>query len=163
VIVPEFLYEPIAEATRSAGLFGHGFTYSGHPVSAAVALRTLELYEERDLYGHVRRVAPQFQERLRACAEHPLVGEARGVGLVGACELVRNRGTKAAFDAKLGVGAKCMAFCEAEGLIVRAIGDTVVLCPPYIVSPEDIDEIFARLGRGLDATLQWTVKQGLVG
>jgi 4-aminobutyrate--pyruvate transaminase len=162
VLVPEFLYEPIVDASRGVGLFGHGFTYSGHPVSAAVALRTLELYEERDLYRHVREVGPHFQRRLAACGEHPLVGDARGVGLVGACELVRDKAGKAAFDSKLGVGAKCMALCQDQGLIVRAIGDTVALCPPYIVTGADIDEIFDRLERGLDATLEWAKGERLL-
>lgn len=162
VIVPEYLYEPIAEASGRVGLFGHGFTYSGHPVCAAVALRTLELYDERNLYAHVRRMTPRFQQQLAGLADHPLVGEARGIGLVGACELVQNRSTKAAFDAKLAVGAKCMAFCQQRGLIVRAIGDSVALCPPYIVTEADIDEIFQRLSGGLDDTLAWARAERLL-
>ena len=162
VIVPEFLYEPMIEASGQVGLFGHGFTYSGHPVSAAVALRTLEIYEERKLYEHVRKVSPRFLQRLKAFEEHPLVGEARGIGLVGACELVQNKTTKAAFDSKLAVGAKCMAFCQQHGLIVRAIGDAVALCPPYIVTDAQIDEIFDRFGQGLDDTLKWAHQEKLL-
>jgi 4-aminobutyrate--pyruvate transaminase len=162
VIVPEFLYDPMVEASGQTGLFGHGFTYSGHPVAAAVALRTLEIYEERKLYDHVRRMTPRFQSRLHALGEHPLVGEARGVGLVGACELVKNKETKAAFDAKLAVGAKCMALCQQYGLIVRAIGDAVALCPPYIVTEAQIDEIFDRYTQGLDETLEWANKEKLL-
>jgi 4-aminobutyrate--pyruvate transaminase len=162
VLVPEFLYEPMVEASGKVGLFGHGFTYSGHPVCAAVALRTLEIYEERKLYEHVRKMSPLFQQRLQAFAAHPLVGEARGIGLLGACELVQNKTTKAAFDAKLAVGAKCMQLCQAHGLIVRAIGDAVALCPPYIVSADDIGEIFDRFGRGLDDTLAWARNEKLV-
>jgi 4-aminobutyrate--pyruvate transaminase len=162
VIVPEFLYAPIVDASAEIGLFGHGFTYSGHPVSAAVALRALEIYEERGLYEHVRRVAPQFQARLAALAAHPLVGETRGIGLVGACELVRNKATKAAFEPGFAVGAKCMQLCEAQGLIVRAIGDTIALCPPFIVTPNEIDEIFTKLARGLDDTLEWARRERLL-
>jgi 4-aminobutyrate--pyruvate transaminase len=162
VIVPERLYEPIVEASSEAGLFGHGFTYSGHPVAAAVALRTLQIYEERKLYEHVRKISPRFQERLCALAEHPLVGDARGIGLLGACELVQNKTTKAAFDAKRGIGAKCMQLCQEHGLIVRAVGDTVVLCPPYIVTENDVEEIFERFRRGLDDTLAWANKEKLV-
>jgi 4-aminobutyrate--pyruvate transaminase len=162
VIVPEFLYAPMIEASGQVGLFGHGFTYSGHPVSAAVALRALEIYEERKLYDHVRNVSPQFQQRLRAFADHPLVGEARGIGLVGACELVQNKATKAAFDATHAIGARCMQFCQERGLIVRAIGDAIALCPPFIVTAADIDDIFERLGRGLDDTLNWARKERLV-
>ena len=162
VIVPEFLYAPMVEASGKVGQFGHGFTYSGHPVSAAVALRALQIYEERKLYEHVRKVAPQFQSRLQAFAVHPLVGEARGIGLVGACELVQNNATKAAFDAERAVGAKCMQLCQERGLIVRAVGDSVVLCPPYVVTANDIDEIFDRFGQGLDDTLAWARKERLV-
>jgi len=163
VIVPEFLYRPLVEASAQAGLFGHGFTYSGHPVSAAVALRALAIYEERGLYEHVRKVAPQFQERLAALGAHPLVGDTRGIGLVGGCELVRDRATRAAFDAASSVGAKCMQLCQEHGLIVRAVGDVIALCPPFIVTPDQIDEIFTKLGLGLDATLAWARRERLLG
>lgn len=162
VILPEFLYEPIVEPSSEAGLFGHGFTYSGHPVAAAVALKTLEIYEQRKLYDHVRKLTPKFQTLLSRLGDHPLVGEARGVGLVGACELVSDKTTKAPFDAKRAVGAKCMGFCQQHGLIVRAIGDSVAICPPYIVTEEQIEEIFALFARGLDDTLDWAKKEGLV-
>ncbi|HEX6996646.1 MAG TPA: aminotransferase [Gammaproteobacteria bacterium] len=162
VIVPEFLYEPMVEASGQVGLFGHGFTYGGHPVAAAVALRTLEIYEERGLYDHVRRMTAPFQSRLRALADHPLVGDARGVGLVGAVELVRSKDTKAPFDSKAGVGGRCLALCQNRGLIVRAVGDVVVLCPPYIVTEEQIDEIFRRFEQGLNDTLQWARAERLL-
>jgi 4-aminobutyrate--pyruvate transaminase len=162
VIVPEFLYEPMIGASGEVGLFGHGFTYSGHPVAAAVALRALGIYEERGLYEHVRRIAPQFQERLAALAAHPLVGDTRGIGLVGACELVQHKATKAAFDAKLAVGAKAMQLCQDHGLIVRAIGDVIALCPPFIVTPANVDEIFTKLQRGLDDTLAWAQRERLL-
>ena len=162
VLVPEFLYEPMIAASGQVGLFGHGFTYSGHPVSAAVALRALTIYEERKLYEHVRKVAPLFQGRLAALANHPLVGDTRGIGLVGACELVQNKKTKAAFDPKRAVGAKCMQLCQDSGLIVRAIGDVIAICPPFIVTEAQIDEIFTGLKRGLDGTLEWARKEKLL-
>ena len=162
VIVPEFLYEPMIETSGRVGLFGHGFTYSGHPVSAAVALRALQIYEERKLYEHVRELAPEFLSRLRSLGEHPLVGDARGIGLVGACELVRNKTTKEAFDARHAVGAKCMQLCQHRGLIVRAVGDAVVLCPPFIVTPNDVDEIFDLFRGGLDDTLAWAKSEQLL-
>jgi len=161
VVIPEFLYEPMVKASGEVGLFGHGFTYSGHPVAAAVALRALGIYEERKLYEHVRKIAPQFQAGLQSLAEHPLVGDTRGIGLLGACELVQDKSTKASFDAKAAVGAKCMHFCQEHGLIVRAIGDVVALCPPYIVTSSDVDEIFAKLRLGLDDTLAWARREKL--
>jgi 4-aminobutyrate---pyruvate transaminase len=162
VLIPESMYTPMVEASGQVGLFGHGFTYSGHPVSAAVALRALQIYEERKLYEHVRAVAPQFQERLNALAAHPLVGDTRGIGLVGGCELVQNKTTKAAFDTKRAVGAKCMQLCQERGLIVRAVGDVIALCPPFIVTPNQIDEIFSLLRLGLDDTLDWARKEQLL-
>jgi 4-aminobutyrate--pyruvate transaminase len=161
VVIPEFLYEPMVKASGEVGLFGHGFTYSGHPVAAAVALRVLGIYEERKLYEHVRKMAPLFQAGLGELAAHPLVGDTRGIGLVGGCELVQDKSTKAAFDAKAAVGAKCMHFCQEHGLIVRAIGDVIVLCPPYIVTSSDVDEIFAKLRLGLDDTLAWARREKL--
>jgi len=162
VIVPEFLYEPMIAASGEVGLFGHGFTYSGHPVAAAVALRALGIYEERGLYEHVRKIAPQFQAGLASLAAHPLVGDTRGIGLVGACELVKDKKSKAAFETKLAVGARAMQLCQEHGLIVRAIGDVIALCPPFIVTPNHIDEIFTKLRRGLDDTLAWAKRERLL-
>jgi 4-aminobutyrate--pyruvate transaminase len=162
VIVPEFLYQPMIEASGQVGLFGHGFTYSGHPVAAAVALRALSIYEERGLYEHVRKIAPQFQAGLSSLAAHPLVGDTRGIGLVGACELVKDKKSKGAFETKVAVGAKCMQLCQEHGLIVRAIGDVIALCPPFIVTPNHIDEIFTKLKRGLDDTLAWAQRERLL-
>jgi 4-aminobutyrate--pyruvate transaminase len=155
VLLPEFMYDPIVELSGAVGTFGHGFTYSGHPVCAAVALRTLELMEERDLFAHAARMAVPFQARLAALGDHPLVGEARGIGLIGAVELVRDKTTGAAFPAAEGVGAYCSARCEANGLIVRALGDSIALCPPLIISADQIDELFTKLGRALDETWAW--------
>ena len=93
VTVPEFLFETLVDASRELGNFGHGFTYSGHPVCAAVALRTLEIYEERDLYTHAAKISVPFQNGLHSFAADELVGEARGKGLIGAIELVANKQT----------------------------------------------------------------------
>ena len=155
VLIPEFMYEPFIELSGTVGSFGHGFTYSGHPVCAAVALRNLELMEERDIFGHVAAVSEPFLARLNALADHPLVGDARGVGLIGALELVADKVTGAAFDAGKGVGAYCMGRCEANGLILRALGDTLAVCPPLIISDAQVDELFAKLEPALDETLAW--------
>ena len=162
VIVPDFMYDPMVASTRDAGLFGHGFTYSGHPVAAAVALRTLEIYEERGLYRHVQRMTPRFQSKLAALGDHPLVGDARGIGLLGAVELVADKQRKTSFAPERAIGTRCMGFCESHGLIVRAIGDSVAVCPPYIVTEAQIDEIFAALRAGLDDTLDWATREKLL-
>jgi 4-aminobutyrate--pyruvate transaminase len=149
------IYQAVADRTAALGTFGHGFTSSGHPVCAAVALEALTLYEERDILGHVRAIAPHFQARLRALGGHPLVGEARGVGLIGALELVADKATKAPFDPPGRVGAHVAKRAEAHGVIVRALVDTVALCPPLIVTEAQVDEIFDGVTKALDDTAAW--------
>ena len=151
VILPEFIYEPFVAASRELGVFGHGFTYSGHPVCAAVALRCLELMEERAIFDHAAKMGGPFQSRLQALAEHPLVGDVRGVGLIGAVELVADKATKAAFN---GAAAYCAARAADHGLIVRNIGESVALCPPLVIDDKQVDELFSKLERALDDTLR---------
>jgi 4-aminobutyrate--pyruvate transaminase len=149
-LVSEPIFQAMLAESRKLGTFGHGFTYAGHPVSAAVAIETLKIYEERDIVGHVRRIAPRFQARLRALADHPLVGEARGIGLVGALEFVRDKVTKAPFDPAGTVGPAVQAAVLEEGVILRAIRDAIAICPPLIITEAQIDDLFDALGRGLD-------------
>jgi 4-aminobutyrate--pyruvate transaminase len=161
--VPEEMYQALLDESRKIGAFGHGFTYSGHPVAAAVAVKTLEIYARERLFDAAAKKAPQFQARLRGLGEHALVGEARGMGLIGAVELVADKASKRAFDPKAGVAACAVRFAEEEGLIVRfLIGDTVSICPPLIITPAEIDELFARLTRALDRTLDWARREGLM-
>ena len=162
VLINESIYEGIVEGSRSVGVFGHGFTHTGHPVAAAVALKTLELYEERQIYEHARRVGAYFQERLRRLGDHPLVGEARGVGLIGACELIKDKNKKLAFSSDDGVGAYCAGRCQVHGLIVRQLGNAIALCPPLIVTTQDIDEIFDIMELALDESLAWAGQKGLL-
>jgi 4-aminobutyrate--pyruvate transaminase len=151
VTIPSFMHEAMIEQSRKIGTFGHGNTYSGHPVCAAVALRTLQIYEERDLLTHVRALIPRFQRRLAGLADHRLVGEARlGAGLMGGVELVEDKATKKPFDPKLTVGLKALLACQEHGLMVRAVGDVVILCPPLIITEPQIDEMFDRLTAALD-------------
>jgi 4-aminobutyrate--pyruvate transaminase len=160
--VPETMYQAMLDESRKIGTFGHGFTYSGHPVAAAVALKTLEIYRRERLFDEAARKAPLFLARLAALGAHPLVGEARGLGLVGAVELVADKTSKRSFEAKAGVGGRVVAFAEQEGLIVRVLaGDVISLCPPLIISPQEIDELFDRLTRALDRALDWAKREGL--
>ena len=163
VVIPEFMYQPMVESSRKIGIFGHGFTYSGHPVSAAVAVRTLELYEERQIFAHAAKVAEHFQARLAALSDHALVGEARGVGLIGGCEMVADPSTGRAFAVPGKVGAYCMGRCQEHGLVVRNIGDTIALCPPLVITESEIGELFDRLERALDDTLAWVERESLRG
>jgi len=163
VLVPPRIYDALLDESRKIGVFGHGFTYSGHPVAAAVALKTLEIFARDRIVDKVVALMPQFRAGLNRLGEHPLVGEARGLGLVGGVELVADKRTKRAFDPKLGVAARCVAAAQAEGLIVRAVfSDTVSLCPPLIISAQELDLLFERLGRALDRTLEWARNERLI-
>ena len=162
LLSPELVEIIEAEATRIGGLW-HAFTYSAHPVAAAVALKTLEIYERRDVFGHVRKVAPVFNARLKALADHPLVGEANGVGLIGAIEMVADKAARRNFEASKQVGAMCGQFCQEEGIIVRPlINDRIALCPPLVISEGEVHELFDRFTRGLDRTLGWVRAEGLL-
>ena len=153
-MVSERVYAGFKELSSKLGLFGTGNTYGGHPVPAAVALETLKIYEERDIVGHVRRVAPHFQERLQNLSEHPLVGNARGVGLIGAVELVKDKGTKEQYPPSAKAAALANEKAVGHGLILRPLPlDAVGVCPPLIVTESQIDDIFDRLERALDDTL----------
>jgi 4-aminobutyrate--pyruvate transaminase len=150
-IISEEIYQAMLKQSDKLGAFAHGFTYSGHPVCCAVALEALKIYEERDMIGHVRRVAARFQQGLAKLATHPLVGEARGVGLIGAIELVRDKASKAPFDTAHGAAALVGSICQDNGLIVRPLaGDTIAFCPPLIATEADIDEIWSKVGAALD-------------
>jgi len=155
VILPEFMYEAFESRSDELGNFGHGFTYSGHPVCAAVALRNLEIMEEMDLFNAAAKTGALLQEGLQRFVDHPLVGEVRGAGLLAAIELVREREPRTPFKTSDGVGAYCTAACQEEGLIVRNMGDTMAFCPPLIISSDQIDELLTKFGRGLEKTLAW--------
>ena len=154
VVVPDFLYEPIKEATRTSGMFAHGFTYTGHPVCAAVALRNIEIMERIDLFTSVACKAVAFQQRLRAFNDVPLVGEARGIGLIGAIEFVKDKATKESFPRDARVGIYCMERCLHHGLVVRALGDVVCFCPPLVITDEQIDELFTKFELALHETIE---------
>jgi 4-aminobutyrate---pyruvate transaminase len=162
VLVPEQVYDVIRDNSGRIGTFGHGFTYGGHPVAAAVAVRALDLYRERDILGHVNRVSPHFQARLRRLADHPLVGEVRGLGLIGAVELVADKASKRPFAPAAGVGAACMGYSQEEGLIQRNVaGDSMAFCPPMIIEEAEIDEMFDRFERALERTATLVEREGL--
>jgi 4-aminobutyrate---pyruvate transaminase len=160
LMVNEKIYRAMVEQSRKIGTFGHGFTYSGHPVCAAVALETLKVYEEERILDHVRRITPQFQRRLADLAGHPLVGDARGMGLIGAVELVADKSSKASFPPTAGVAQYAGNRALAHGVLTRALGDTVNMCPPLIIEPQQIDELFDGIAAGLDDTLEWVRASG---
>jgi 4-aminobutyrate--pyruvate transaminase len=159
VAVAEHVYGVFVRQSEKIGVFAHGYTYSAHPVCAAVALETLRIYEETGIVDHVRGIAPQFLEGMRRFADHPLVGEVRGVGLMAGIELVKHKPTKESFDAKLGVGAAFMKSGAERGLIVRAIGDTVALSPPLVITRDEIADLLSRLEKTLEDTAAWITTQ----
>ena len=161
VLVGENMYQAMLDESRKIGIFGHGNTYAGHPVAAAVAVKTLEIYQRDDIFGHVKRIVPHFWKGLERFRDHPLVGEVRGVGFVAGLELVADKKTKRSFAAKQAVCPRVVAFAQEEGLIVRAIGDTVSICPPLVMTTDEIDDMFARLARALDRGETWVRAQNL--
>src|SRR5258707_4570274 len=152
MIISEGLYQAFLSQIDKIGTFAHGYTYSGHPVCAAVALETLKLYEERSILDHVRKVAPHFQAGLRRLESHPLVGEVRGIGLIAGIELVQDKATKQAFDPKAGIGAHLAQRAQEHGLLIRAMGDNIGICPPLIITESEIDDLLTRLGKAFDDT-----------
>jgi len=156
------VYSALVRESEKIGVFAHGFTYSGHPVSSAVALETLKIYEERDILTHVRAVAGRMQQRLAGFSDHPIVGETRGIGLIGAVELVANKSTKAPFDPKAGAGAYLAKRGHHHGLIIRAIGDTIAFCPPLIITESEIDMLFDRFKLALDDTYAMAKERSLI-
>ena len=163
LMISDAIYQGMVKSSEKIGVFGHGFTYSGHPVPAAVALEALNIYEERNIVAHVREVSPILQNGLRNFADHPLIGEARGIGLVGAVELVRDKGTKESFDPALAVAARVVKAAEIHGLIVRALpGDIIAFSPPLVIEAADIEDMLANFSLALDDTLIWVRENGLV-
>ncbi|MFP6696967.1 MAG: aminotransferase class III-fold pyridoxal phosphate-dependent enzyme [Alphaproteobacteria bacterium] len=152
VIMSEDFYEGLERGSAQAGMFSHAGTYHGHPVPAAVALRVLELMEERDILGHVRAIGPHFEAALAALEDHPLVRGSRAVGLAGAVDLASpsiESGT---------LGAEAAACAEANGLFIRPSGDTIVMAPPLIITLDEIDEMFRRFRLALDGILEGSRK-----
>lgn len=146
LLINDRVYQPIAEESGRIGTFGHGYTGSGHPVAAAVALENLAIIEERDLVGNVQALSPLFLKRLKALEAHPLAIEARGIGLIGALELAPREGFAAGQ-----LGPKLAAILQENGLFSRAVGDSMALCPPMIITEEQVGTIFDIFERSLDA------------
>lgn len=157
------MYERMRAPSGKVGVFGHGYTYSGHPVSCAVALKTLEIYERDRIFQHAARVGAYMQQQLRKFESHPLVGEVRGVGLIAALEIVANKSTRASFP-NADIVQSLQTRAQEHGLLVRALGSTSVgICPPLIVTERQIDEITSSLGTALDETYKAAERQGLLG
>ena len=157
--ISDDIYRALVTQSERHGTFAHGYTYTGHPAACAVALEVLAIYEERDLLGHIGRIGPRLQQGLRELENHPLVGEIRGVGLIAGVELVTDKATKAQFDPPGTAGTLFIQRAQANGLIVRALQDTVALCPPLIISEPELDEMLRRFRKALDETTESLTKR----
>ena len=161
VMINEETYQAIAKGADTLGVFAHGFTYSGHPVACAVGLETLKIYEERKTFEHTKRIGPVFQKELRTLADHPLVGEVRGVGLVGGVELVRDKDTREAFDPAAGLDPFLMDRLLHHGAIARTGMGILGFLPPLIITEAEVKELVRRVRLVLDDALVWVDERGL--
>jgi putrescine aminotransferase len=131
--------------------FTHGYTYSGHPVACAVALKNVQILRDERIIENARdNVMDYLHQQFTTLADHPLVGEVRCKGFLGALELVKDKGSKEKFDDKGGAGATCRDACLDNGLIMRAVGDSMILCPPLIITRRQVDELVEKIGASLD-------------
>ena len=138
----------VAEIVNAkGGEFAHGYTYSGHPAACAVALETIRILRDEGIVDRVREdTGPYFNQRWASLADHPLVGEARSLGLVAAIEIVADKDSGERFEEDTGVGGICRDFCFANGLVMRAVGDTMIVSPPLVVEHSHIDELVRKPG-----------------
>ncbi len=152
VMVNERVFQGLARESHEIGTFGHGYTYSGHPVSAAVAVEALKIYDEINIVDHVGHVGAHLQSELRRrFAGHELVGEVRGIGMIAAMELVADRDTRRGFDPKQKVVGRLAKLCEQHGVIARGLpGDSLAFSPPLIMTAAEIDEMLDRIEPALD-------------
>ncbi|MEM7544050.1 MAG: aminotransferase [Pseudomonadota bacterium] len=155
--------EAIEGQTGDVGVFGHGFTYGGHPLGCAIGVKTIEIYQSRNIVDHVRSLAPMFEARLKALGDHPLVGEARAVGLMGGLELSPDPASAATFAEPGKVGPYLANELLKHGIILRAIGDTLAFCPPMVITEPELEELFAPVEGALDATMAWAKAEGHLG
>ncbi|MDK2779640.1 MAG: aminotransferase class III-fold pyridoxal phosphate-dependent enzyme [Pseudomonadota bacterium] len=154
------MYEAMIEPSNKLGVFGHGYTYSGHPVACAVALKTLEIYERDNLFAKAAETGDYLQSKLQQYADHPLVGEVRGRGLIAAIDL-QNTAKDEAFPAE--VSYYLAKACQDNGLILRAVGGTAIaFCPPLIITTAQIDEMMEKFAKAMAATEAYVQEQGLM-
>ena len=162
LMINDKIHEALMVESDKIGVFGHGFTYSGHPVAAAVALEAQKIYDETDMWGHVKRLSPVFQAELQSFKDHPLVGEAMGVGMFGALELVADKASKKPFEPAGNAGNRVAKAALDSGLMVRNMADRIAICPPLIITEAELKDLFDRLRRALDSGLSELKAEGLL-
>ena len=148
---------------EQGGEFNHGYTYSGHPTACAVALANIEIMEREGLVDKVlNETGPYLAQKYTELAKHPLVGGAETLGLVAGFVLMKDKSNHVHFDEEVGVGMICRGHCFANGLIMRAVGDRMIIAPPLVITKGQIDEMVALIQKCLDATLADLKKQGIM-
>ena len=152
-LVTESIYSTLVEATARKGVFSHGFTYSGHPVGAAVALEAIAILEERDIPGHVRMAGAKLQEEIQGLCDIGFVANPRGVGLMAGFDLFADPEKKVPFGKIVDAGTLLMDIAEKHQLFIRSVGDTIVIAPPLIITKAEIDELIRRLRIALMETV----------
>ena len=162
-VIPDAMYQAMRDPSEKVGIFGHGYTYSGHPVACAAALKAIEIYQRDNLFAHAAGVGAYMQQKLQALADHPLVGEVRGKGLIAAVELVADKASRKPFpDGRVGAAAR--QFCQDRGLLIRAVsGSSMAFCPPLITTQEQIDEMIEMFAPAIDDALNFARKEKLLG
>ncbi|XP_074560584.1 putative gamma-aminobutyrate transaminase 3, mitochondrial, partial [Curcuma longa] len=158
ILVSPEIVDVIYSQSNKLGSFSHGFTYSGHPVSCAVALETLKIYKERNITEIVQAIAPKFQEGIKAFSDSPIIGEIRGIGLILGTEFTDNKLPNEPFPAEWGVGAIFGSECEKRGMLIRVAGDSIMMSPPYIITPDEIDKLIYIYGEALKSTEEKVAK-----
>ena len=152
VLLNDRIFQSVVEQSGKQGAFIHGYTYAGHPVAASVALETLKIYEETDIVGHVRSVEPAFLDMLAGLKDHPMVGHASGVGLIGGLELVQDKETRGNYPASARLGERLDTNARRNGLILRIVGNRIAFSPPLIITEDEVKEMGERVRRTLDDT-----------
>ncbi|MFT4115377.1 aminotransferase [Bradyrhizobium sp.] len=150
LLINERVFQAMLSESDKQGSFAHGYTYAGHPVTSAVALETLKIYEELDIVGHVKRMEKPFLAGLHGLRDHPLIGSAEGVGLIGGIEIVQDKKSRAAFPADKQIPNKIDAKIRENGVILRLIGNRIAFSPPLIINESEIEEMFSRVKAALD-------------
>jgi 4-aminobutyrate--pyruvate transaminase len=153
-VISDDLYQTIADEADRIGVFGHGFTYSGHPVTAAVAAEVLRTYREMDIPARAQALGRRLFGALEASlAGHEMVGEIRGAGFLAGIELVADKATRMPFDPALKVGALVERRCRAHGVMIRNMGDVISICPPFVMTESEVDQLVAGIAAALDDAL----------
>jgi 4-aminobutyrate--pyruvate transaminase len=151
LLINERVFQAMLSESDKQGSFAHGYTYAGHPVTAAVALETLKIYEELDIVDHVRRMEKPFLDGLHSLRDHPYVGSAEGVGLIGGIEIVQDKAKRTAFPTDKQIPGKIDAKIRDNGVILRLIGNRIAFSPPLIINEAEINDLFSRVRSALDA------------